>query len=168
MTLSTLRQQFQNQLSRLYPKEEISSFFFLLVEHRLHLSKVAVTVDPHIAIDKNDLDFFDSAIDALLKEKPIQYIIGSTEFYGLTFDVTKDVLIPRPETEELVDWVLSDIHSKNASNKNLNLLDIGTGSGCIAIALGKQLPQAAVYAVDISQEALKIAAKNAHQNGVKI
>ncbi len=168
MTLSTLRQQFQSQLNQLYPKEEINSFFFLLAEYRLHLSKVAIAVDPDIKIDKNDIDFFDSAIDELLKEKPIQYIIGSTEFYGLPFEVTKDVLIPRPETEELVDWVLSEIRSKKLNNKILKLLDIGTGSGCIAIALGKNLPHADVYALDISREALEIAAKNADQNKVNI
>jgi len=99
-----------------------------------------------------------------LKEyKPIQYILGETEFFGLNFSVNQSVLIPRPETEELVELIL-----KNHSGENLKILDIGTGSGCIAISLAKNMPSAKVYAIDISEDALSVAKENATRNQVEI
>jgi release factor glutamine methyltransferase len=98
----------------------------------------------------------------LQKHEPIQYILGETEFYGLPFIVNADVLIPRPETEELVDLILRDI--KSEKKESLTVLDIGTGSGCIAVSLAKNIPGASVYAVDISSAALETAKKNARQN----
>ena len=102
-------------------------------------------------------------LSELKKQKPIQYILGETEFYGLPFKVNESVLIPRPETEELVEWVLKRVDS----NESINILDIGTGSGCIAISLAKNLPNAKVYALDISAKALKTAKQNADLNEVK-
>jgi release factor glutamine methyltransferase len=103
-------------------------------------------------------------IQELKRFKPLQYILGETEFYGLRFFVDSAVLIPRPETEELVEWVISDCKGKD----NLSIIDIGTGSGCIPIALAKNLPKAQVFAIDISEDALDIARKNALENMVNI
>ncbi len=110
------------------------------------------------------LEKFENAIYRLKKNEPIQYIIGETEFYGLPFKVNKHTLIPRPETEELVDWVISEIPPLGFRG----ILDIGTGSGCIAVSLAKNLPNAKVSALDISMEALKVARENAQINTVTI
>ena len=103
----------------------------------------------------------------LHNEKPIQYIIGETEFYRLPFYVNQHVLIPRPETEELVEWIIS-LPNSSQKEKNLNILDIGTGSGCIAISLAKNLPNASVFAIDISKKALQVAKQNAVLNEVTV
>ncbi len=101
----------------------------------------------------------------LKERKPVQYILGETEFYGCRIRVTPSVLIPRPETEELVDHVVRELKGKK---EKISILDIGTGSGCIAVALAKHLPQTEVYACDVSEEILQVAKKNAAANGVKV
>jgi release factor glutamine methyltransferase len=107
------------------------------------------------------------ALEDLKKEIPIQYILGETEFFGLPFKVNSNVLIPRPETEELVDWII-DTQKTNLNSDKLHILDIGTGSGCIAISLAKKLDHAKVYALDVSHEALDVAKRNATLNNVSI
>lgn len=167
MTLRQLKRTFLSELDTIYPKTEIESFFYLLTETYLGLKRVdiALSIDDDIAIDNR----FHNALNELINHKPIQYIIGSTEFFSLNFIVNKHVLIPRPETEELVDWIISDIKPKEKLNtQKINILDIGTGSGCIAISLAKNLPNTSIYAIDISKEALKIAKKNAINNNVAI
>ena len=172
MTLKGLQNHFLNGLHHLYPKEEVNSFFYLLAEYRLKLSRVKIALHPDVEIQKNDLDFFLNAFAELQQERPIQYIIGETEFYNLLFKITEDVLIPRPETEELVDWVLNEVGSRKpddrSENPKLKILDIGTGSGCIAVSLAKHLPNAEIYALDVSENALKVAKENAQLNDVKI
>ena len=163
MTLLEFKHTLQTELKKLYPKNEIDSFFKLLIAHQLQLSSVDIALNPNLKIEQHDLDFLLQAFAELKQEKPIQYIVGETEFYGLPFKVTKDTLIPRPETEELVDWILNE-----TKGENLKILDIGTGSGCIAISLAKNLPKAIVYALDVSNEALKIAKKNAELNDVTV
>ena len=111
---------------------------------------------------------FQKAIFRLKIHEPIQYIIGETEFYGLPFKVNKHTLIPRPETEELVEWIYIEFSNQQSTINNQQFLDIGTGTGCIAISLAKNLPNAKVSALDISEEALKIAQQNAEMNKVKI
>lgn len=168
MTIQELKSTFLSNLARLYPKEEILSFFYLLLSYKLNLSKVDVALNHNLTIQQSDLDFF---LDALLKlehEKPIQYIIGKTEFYGLPFHIDKNVLIPRPETEELVAWILKDPIQKEEDKNLLKILDIGTGSGCIAISLAKNFPNVSVFALDISNQALQIAQQNAELNNVDI
>src|SRR5690606_3703066 len=108
------------------------------------------------------------ALSLLKTEFPIQYILKETEFYGFPFKVTKSTLIPRPETEELVTWVSETIKGLEVSNNKLNLLDIGTGSGCIAISLAKILPGLKVVALDVSKEALVVAKENAVINKVDV
>ncbi len=171
MKINEIKQQFLSQLSITYPKQEIESFFYLLSQKYLGLKRVDVALNPDLEINsKIDQEFY-SALAKLKQEIPIQYIIGETEFYGLPYYVDKNVLIPRPETEELVDWIVQEVNSKKLkvkSTKPLTILDIGTGSGCIAIALAKNIPFAKVWALDLSIKALKIAKKNAKLNKVDI
>jgi release factor glutamine methyltransferase len=167
MTLLELKHKYLTELDDLYPENEIRSFFKILSKHRLNFSSVDTALQPDFKIEQHDLDFFLHAFAELKQEKPLQYILGETEFYGLPFKVTKDTLIPRPETEELVTWILAEFKQK-AKNKSLHILDIGTGSGCIAISLAKHLPGATVFALDIAQEALEVAKQNAQLNEVTI
>ena len=164
MKILLFKKYFFSELSNSFPKTEIQSFFNILIEHQLKLNRVEIALNPAIEISKIHLDFLQSALSGLKKSVPIQYIIGETEFYGLPFKVTKNVLIPRPETEELVNWVIND--TKNIAN--INILDIGTGSGCIAISIAKNVPNAKVFSLDISSKALEIAKENAKLNGVNI
>jgi release factor glutamine methyltransferase len=147
-----------------YPETEITSFFHLLCEHILNLSRIDVTLSLYQVVSGKKYHKFQIAIERLKIYEPIQYIIGETEFYGLNFEVNNSVLIPRPETEELVDWIIKENKVKN----EINILDIGTGSGCIAIALAKNLKNVSVFALDISNNALDVAKKNAANNEVDI
>jgi len=168
MTIQELKFTFLNDLVTLYPKEEIQSFFNLLVSYKLKLTRVDIVLNPNQIIRKNDLDFFQNALTELQQEKPIQYILGETEFYGLPFKVDKNVLIPRAETEELVEWILEDVKHKTQDVRQLQILDIGTGSGCIAISIAKNSPNAIVSALDISKQAVQLAQQNAKLNHVNI
>lgn len=160
MLVQELKKHFFLELSNLYPKTEIHSFFHLLIEFKLNLTRVELALQPTLKFSEYDLKYFQKALIYLKKQIPIQYIIGETEFYELTFNVNQNVLIPRPETEELVDWIIKGHKTK----KNIKILDIGTGSGCIAISLAKNLPNAEVFAIDISSEAIKIAEINSELN----
>ncbi len=164
LNLKQFKTHFKAQLLGKYPDQEIESFFYRLTNAYLNLSRVDVSLNYDKTLSKSKIENFTNAIKALNKFKPLQYILGDTDFYGLNFKVTIDTLIPRPETEELVDWVINDF--KN--NTTLTILDIGTGSGCIAISLAKHLPKAKVYAIDVSDEALKIANQNAKANKTDI
>ena len=108
-------------------------------------------------------DALSEIVERLKRREPVQYVLGRTEFYGLMFRVNPDVLIPRPETEELVEWVLEDV-----SLKPVSVLDVGTGSGCIAVTLAKKLKRGDVYACDNSSKALAIASCNARENGTEV
>ncbi|WP_298263989.1 peptide chain release factor N(5)-glutamine methyltransferase [uncultured Lutibacter sp.] len=167
MQIQEFKQLFFKELSEIYPQTEIQSFFNLLIKHQLKMDRVEIALHPNIIIDKVALAFLQNALTTLKKYIPIQYIIGETEFFGLPFKVTNDVLIPRPETEELVHWVIKD-HLDKVQNSKLKILDIGTGSGCIAVSLAKNLPNTSVYALDISKEALKVAEENSLKNNVAI
>jgi len=156
----------QSVLSVMYEFTEVDSFYYILIDYKLNLSKMDFLMNPNTIVLEVDVPFFESAIEKLKKEQPIQYIVGETEFYGLPFKVTESTLIPRPETEELIDWIIKD--QLEFINDQLLILDIGTGSGCIPISLAKNLPKAKVSAVDISEEALKIAKENADSNKVEV
>ncbi len=166
LLLKHLKTNFHSELKGEYPPEEINSFFNLLMENYLKISRLDLALDPEKEISPAEVKNFDKALQQLLHQKPIQYIIGETEFFGLPFKVNPHVLIPRPETEELVQWVMEDLQKNEF--KDLTILDIGTGSGCIAVSLAKNFPQARVSAMDISEEALNCAKLNAERNGVKI
>jgi len=167
LLLSQLKIKFLNFLKDEYPVQEVNSFFNLLTECYLGMSRLDFALKPEKELSSIETGKFESAIHRLSKHEPIQYIIGETEFFGLKFKVDENVLIPRPETEELVQWILDDIgESKNPSN--LKILDIGTGSGCIAVSLAKNLSNAEIFALDISEKALKTAGENAGLNKVKV
>ncbi|GAA3577364.1 peptide chain release factor N(5)-glutamine methyltransferase [Snuella lapsa] len=153
-------------MDRIYDKNEIDSFFFILIETFYGVSRIDLALKPDEIVGNEEHIL--TALGALELEQPIQYIIGQTEFYGLNFKVNEHVLIPRPETEELVEWVLLKLKTKHSSHKTLNILDVGTGSGCIAVALAKNLPNAKVYAFDVSKEALTVTKRNAELNDVAI
>ena len=163
MTIEKFRNHFINLLEDLYPIEELRSFFYLIAEKQLNLSRINIALQLYDELTlEEELNFY-HAIDRLRNHEPIQYIIGETEFFGLPIIVNNQVLIPRPETEELVAWIIEDINKKETT-----ILDIGTGSGCIAIALAKRLNNAVVSAIDISSSALELAKKNTLINNVNV
>lgn len=187
MTLKELQHHFHLQLDAIYGKDEVQSFFKLLIEYFLNFKPIEIVLHPESNISTSNQHRFNEIIKRLKQEEPIQYIIGETEFFGMPFKVNPSTLIPRPETEELVQWIIENIsnnkcqapnlsayvHDSNnkqqtTNNKQLTILDIGTGSGCIAIALAKNLPNAKVHAIDVSKEALKVARENAILNQVEV
>ncbi|MBZ9730516.1 peptide chain release factor N(5)-glutamine methyltransferase [Salegentibacter sp. JZCK2] len=165
MKLKVQKEIFIKALENDYPAEEVLSFFFLLTEAFFGIKRIDLALDPEVEIDEIQAGKFGSALSRLKNHEPIQHIIGETEFFGLIFKVDRNVLVPRPETEELVQWILDDFSS---GNNALKILDIGTGSGCIAISLAKNLPQAKISAIDISEKALEIAKINAEINKVNL
>ncbi len=165
MKLKDFRTFFNEELSDLYPKTEIDTFFFRTIEHILNLQLTDVFTKQDLLIDDANMTVLKSVIKRLQKEEPIQYILGETEFYGYRFKVNSDVLIPRPETEELVSWVKETIENNQTE---LSILDIGTGSGCIAISIQKEVPTARVTAFDISEKALNTAKQNAELNEANV
>ncbi|WP_179345306.1 peptide chain release factor N(5)-glutamine methyltransferase [Winogradskyella ursingii] len=167
MKATELKSIFHKELDDIYGRNEVESFFFLCTEFYLDLPRFQLALQPEFTLTKSEYDDFFNALEKLKQQEPIQYILGETEFYGLKFKVNKKVLIPRQETEELVDWILSSVTS-SVAEKSFRVLDIGTGSGCIAISLAKNLPNAEVFALDVSEEALEVAKQNAEINEVKV
>ncbi|GHT87776.1 release factor glutamine methyltransferase [Bacteroidia bacterium] len=155
----------KEQLQGLYSDPEIRSFSYLMLEFVCRTGKQTLLLDKDKQLSANETGKIRKIVEELKKFRPVQYILGETEFYGLKFKVNENVLIPRPETEELVERVLRGCTVHGA---RCTILDIGTGSGCIAVALAKNLPEAKVYALDISEEALEIARQNAELNNVKV
>jgi len=160
MTLKAIAAKYNDELHAIYDKNEIDATFLLVLHHFLNLSRADYILKKNNIVDEQNAARFMQVLEALKTGKPIQYILGETYFYGLPFKVNETVLIPRPETEELVDWIISVANPSNT----LNIIDIGTGSGCIAIALQKNLPNAHVYALDIAEDSLATAQKNAQLN----
>jgi release factor glutamine methyltransferase len=167
MNIKHYRDYFIQELTPLYDVGEAESFFYLILEAKHQLKRVDLALQPDLAFSEFELEIWSSILEQLKKEIPVQYILGVTHFYGLEFEVNSAVLIPRPETEELVDWIIQNSKLK-AQNSKLKILDIGTGSGCIAIALAKNLPNAQVFALDVSEKALATAKKNAEKNQVQL
>ena len=170
MQLTTYRTQFINSLSAVVDEAEAQSFFYLVVEQLHQLKRIDMAFDPTYTITEAQWQQWESIRLRLLSQEPIQYILGSTIFYGLPFTVNPAVLIPRPETEELVEWILKSfaLNRQPITDNRQQFLDIGTGSGCIAISLAKNLPDVHVSALDVSAKALEIALLNAQQNEVQI
>jgi release factor glutamine methyltransferase len=164
MTLLDLKKNMFQCLS--IDKTEIESFFYILIEHRLHSSKVDFLMNPNVIISQVDKDFFSAVLLRLKNEEPIQYILNQTFFYSLLFEVDENTLIPRPETEELVEWIIKD--QVLLKKKDLRILDIGTGSGCIPIALSKNISNSVVTTVDVSEKAIQVAKRNAKTNKVEV
>ncbi|CAA0151022.1 peptide chain release factor N(5)-glutamine methyltransferase [Tenacibaculum maritimum] len=168
MLLNQFRAKFSEELSAIYPKTEIDAIFFILMEDVLGLQRIEVVMQPNFKIPLEKVSFLNTCLKELYKEVPIQYLLGKTMFYELPFYVNEHTLIPRPETEELVHWVLNEIADFPNQQKSHKVLDIGTGTGCIPIAIKKNSKNTAVFAIDISKEALKIAQKNALLNEVNV
>ena len=165
MKLSQLKINFTTVLQGVYDKEEVHCFFYILCDFFLQYSRFEVSMSQDTVVSETNIARFEKVLLRLKTQEPIQYILGTTEFYGLTFKVNEHTLIPRPETEELVDWVLSNLHDQDSV---LDILDIGTGSGCIAISLAKNIPTARVSGIDISEKALEVAQENAVKNQVLV
>jgi release factor glutamine methyltransferase len=167
MKIKEYRSQFIQQLTPIYDAGEAESFFYLVLEDKQQLKRIDLALHPDLLFSEEEIVVWNSILEELKQEIPIQYLLGKTSFYGLDFEVNENVLIPRPETEELVEWILEGQKSKG-ENKKIRILDIGTGSGCIAISLAKNLPNAEVFALDISEKALATAKRNAEINEVNV
>jgi release factor glutamine methyltransferase len=152
------------ELNPLYPEKEVEGFIRLIMESACDLSFTQFALKQYRVLTEEEFKKIKKIVTRLKRFEPIQYILGEAEFYGLKFNVDPSVLIPRQETEELVDWVL-----KSEIKSGLKVLDIGTGSGCIAISIKKERPDLDVTAVDISEKALVVARENAQLNqaGIK-
>jgi release factor glutamine methyltransferase len=152
----------KQKLSSIYPETEAQQISFLLINHLTGFTKTDIILDkPLMNFDESR---FQNYLEKLLNFEPIQYVTGSTEFYGLNFNVNQNTLIPRPETEELVEIIIKE----NKGKKNLKILDIGTGTGCIALSIANQLTDCQYYAIDISKEAIKVATQNAAELNLKV
>jgi release factor glutamine methyltransferase len=169
----TLFNQLVSEITSVYEENEAKSIVYLLLAHFLKLSKTDILLDNPIS----QVFDFQEITNRLKAQEPVQYIIGETEFYGRNFKVTPDTLIPRPETEELVQLTINSYQLIVGNENNhlipnpqtpIPILDIGTGTGCIAISLACEIPNAQVYAYDISEKALEIAKENAIRNNVNV
>ena len=153
---------FKKELTHLYDEREIQALYFGMMNRILHRDKTYLLVHQQdLEMDEEEMRIYENSVSRLKKSEPVQYIFNDSEFFGLHFYVDSNVLIPRPETEELIEWILQE-------NQISNILDIGTGSGCIAISLKKNRPDANVHALDISEEAIRIAQRNASTNQVDV
>ena len=163
MKIRAYRESFIGALTPQYGREEAESFFYLVLEDFRGMKRSDLALQPDAILSEEEIPQWDFLLAQLHKEIPIQYILGNAHFFGLVFEVNDHVLIPRPETEELVQWILNV-----APSGPIRILDIGTGSGCIAVTLAKHLPDAGVFAIDISSSALQMASRNAIQNGARV
>ncbi|MBB3188543.1 peptide chain release factor N(5)-glutamine methyltransferase [Microbacter margulisiae] len=154
---------FSDRLASIYNKSEANAIVLQLMQHITEWSKARLLAEREITLTPSQSDAMEDGINRILKHEPIQYILGNVDFHGVTLKVDPRVLIPRPETEELVEWVLQDSNCGHCM-----ILDCCTGSGCIAVALAQQLPNATLFACDISQDALNVAHENALLNNVKV
>ena len=167
MKLKDIQTIFHEELDALFGENEVSSFFNILIKHHYDLERITLVLEPDFILSKADEQPLFHALSRLKNEEPIQYIIGKTEFLGMPFKVNKYTLIPRPETEELVTFIMNSVSSRTV-DRPIKIIDIGTGSGCIAITLAKKVKNAEVYALDISEEALIMAKENAELNNVDV
>lgn len=164
MKLKEYRNYFIEKLTPIYDSMEAESFFAITLEELKGWKRVDLALHPDAVLSSDEIEKWNNVLALLEEQKPIQYIFGKTHFYGLEFEVNENTLIPRPETEELVEWIITE----NAHKGRTAILDIGTGSGCIVIALAKNLTDASVSAIDVSEQALAIAEKNADNNKVDV
>ena len=164
MQLKEYRNSFIEKLAPIYGDGEAESFFYIALGELKGWKRTHLALNPYAVLSSDEIERFNDVLCQLEQQKPIQYIFGKAHFYGLEFKVNSKTLIPRPETEELVEWIIKD----NITTDNLKILDIGTGSGCIAIALAKNLPDSEVHAIDVSEAALTVAKRNAERNAAAV
>lgn len=165
MTIKEIISTFKSELSIFYENTEIESFISIIFEHFYYFTRIDLVLNSDKIVEPEIVNQIINIISELKNYKPIQYILGYTYFYDCKIFVDSSTLIPRPETEELVDLIIKDFRE---SKEELKILDIGTGSGCIAVALAKNLKNSKVYACDISDKAIEKAKKNANENNCKI
>lgn len=163
MNFKALKHQFVQDIVKDYGPEEALSIFYMAVEKVSGWTKSKFIFNQEAEVDAIEIEHYFFIIKSLQAGQPIQYILEEAHFYGLIFSVNPSVLIPRPETEELVDWIMTTVNQPIHS-----LLDVGTGSGCIAIALKSNLIATDVFALDISAGAIAVAMKNAVHNKVQV
>ena len=164
MTLNEVRTVLTKELKNVYETDELRNIIELVVEHITNMSRAEQVKNKVPYLTCTQLEDLDAITERLKKNEPVQYVLGEAWFAGMKFKVNKNVLIPRPETEELVDWIVKESQKLNPESfrdKSQNIIDIGTGSGCIPIAIKKKLPEANVSAIDVCSEALFIATENA-------
>lgn len=168
MTLPNLKEFFRKELIEIYSNDETNELYAIFCLHFLHLSKMGVRNSSDKILSENEINKFEKAVKELKTGKPFQQILGETELYGLKFFVNEHVLIPRPETEELLELAIHQIKSSKVKIQGLKILDIGTGSGIIPIVLKKKFPDAEISAIDFSEKALLMAKKNADYHQTEI
>jgi release factor glutamine methyltransferase len=162
MTINEARIALLNNLNSIYDERESSAITDLVFERITGLKKIDRIFNKNENLSEQNASLLKKFINQLMSHKPVQYVLGEAWFYGMKLFVNEHVLIPRPETEELVQWALGSL------KKKAKVLDVGTGSGCIPIVIKKELPSAEVYACDISEDALAVAKKNAEAQGTQI
>lgn len=163
-TVKEMKRRFREELTGLFSSQEAGHLFWLVMNHLRGWSKTHLMLHEDTKLTHSEYLFAEKSLERLKNHEPIQYIIGETEFFGLLFRVNGSVLIPRPETEELVEWILE----QTGSPAGARILDIGTGSGCIAIALASRLPDTSIEAWDVSSDAIEVARENAEINHVDV
>lgn len=163
-TIKAIKSYFKERLKDFYSESEIKIISNQSISMRLNLSRAELMLGDEMRLSESDLLYFRSVVIRLLQNEPMQYVLGDTVFFDLVIKCDKRALIPRPETEELVDWIVSDY--KNQSE--LKVLDLCTGSGCIALALSSKMSQSEIFAVDLSPEALDLAKENANQLNLNV
>ncbi len=167
MNVKLYKVKFIEALEPIHGFDEAESFFYLILEDKHQMKRLDLALEANFEFSEEAIKVWEELVVELKKEIPIQYLLGKTEFFGLPFIVNKNVLIPRPETEELVDWIISE-HKKSERQKSIKILDIGTGSGCIAISLASNIPNSNVFAIDVSEKAIEVAKNNAEINKVSV
>lgn len=160
MTIGEIEQRFAQELSAQYGQSESQSLAEIAIEDICDLPHGGIFRTRDLTATHEQEQLLLKVLDGLRKNVPLQYLLGVADFYGMKFKVAPGVLIPRPETEELVDWILRDIKQHQYTIRPTRILDIGTGSGCIPVVLKKKLPETEVISVDVSEEALRIASNN--------
>lgn len=168
MQIKNYNDIFKNELLPIYDEQEIDSFFYIILEKMHNLKRIDLALNPETPMDGVHLKQWKSILADLKIEKPIQYILGETEFCRMRFEVNENTLIPRPETEELVELIIADEGKRKREEGKVKILDIGTGSGCIAVSLAKNLSAAEVFAIDVSEKALATAKRNAEINDMNV
>ena len=165
MTLREGQEHFKNGLGGFFQSSEIDFYYKTLLKDGLNRDPIQLSIEPWVELTSEEEFFVKESLSKLIAHQPLQYILGKAHFRDLTLKVDKRVLIPRPETEEMVEWVLEDFKKLN---QKLRLIDMGTGSGCIGIALAKAQPYFSVFALDKDVDILDLTAENAKLNGVQI
>src|SRR6187401_2902740 len=159
MTLNEARTVLTKELKNVYETDESRNIIELVIEHITNMSRAEQVKNKVPYLTCTQLEDLDAITERLKKNEPVQYVLGEAWFSGMKFKVNKNVLIPRPETEELVDWIVKE--NGKTKMENISILDIGTGSGCIPITIKKKLSEANVTAIDVCSEALFTATENA-------